>query len=118
MRLRNLLTFEKGDQIMDSYSKIFLINCKELEKAFIEDTMLKEIKRYIRYGWPWPDENTLRNEGIGYYRKRGELHTHNELILWGSRVIIAPSWQRKVLTLLHEGNPGVTRMKGLARSYF
>ena len=62
-----------------------LIDCKELENAVIEDTMLKEVRRYIRYGWP--DENTLRNEGIGYYRRRDELHTHNELILWGSRVI-------------------------------
>ena len=90
-----------------------LIDCKLLEKAVIEDTMLKQVKRYIRDGWP--EENTLRNEGIGYYRRRTELH---ELILWGSRVIIPRSWQRKVLKLLHEGHPGMTRMKGLARSYF
>ena len=93
-----------------------LIDCKELEKAVIEYTILKEVKIYIRDGWS--DEKILRNEGIGYYRRRAELPTHNELILWGSRVIIPPSWQRKVLKLLHEGYPGMTRMKGLVRSYF
>ena len=38
-------------------------------------------------------------------------------LLFGSRVIVPPPGRDKVMTLLHEGHPGVVQMKGLARSY-
>ncbi|XP_070803581.1 uncharacterized protein, partial [Pituophis catenifer annectens] len=38
-------------------------------------------------------------------------------LLWGDRVVIPSRLKEKVLTLLHEGHPGIVRMKGLARSY-
>ena len=37
--------------------------------------------------------------------------------MWGSRVIIPPQGRTAVLQELHEGNPGMTRMKALARMY-
>ncbi|XP_058042036.1 uncharacterized protein K02A2.6-like, partial [Ahaetulla prasina] len=39
------------------------------------------------------------------------------LLLWGDRVVIPEQLREKVLELLHEGHPGIVRMKGLARSY-
>uniref|UniRef100_A0A2H6N0S2 Gypsy retrotransposon integrase-like protein 1 n=1 Tax=Micrurus carvalhoi TaxID=3147026 RepID=A0A2H6N0S2_9SAUR len=38
-------------------------------------------------------------------------------LLWGDRVIIPPTLQDKILEVLHEGHPGIVRMKALARSY-
>ncbi|XP_060092387.1 uncharacterized protein K02A2.6-like, partial [Heteronotia binoei] len=38
-------------------------------------------------------------------------------ILWGSRVVIPPPLQKRVLESLHETHPGIVRMKALARSY-
>ncbi|XP_015676360.1 uncharacterized protein K02A2.6-like [Protobothrops mucrosquamatus] len=38
-------------------------------------------------------------------------------ILWGSRVVITTSLRTRVLDSLHEGHPGIVRMKALARSY-
>ncbi|XP_058042578.1 uncharacterized protein K02A2.6-like [Ahaetulla prasina] len=38
-------------------------------------------------------------------------------LLWGDRVVIPEKLREKVLELLHEGHPGIVRMKGLARSY-
>ncbi|XP_026531512.1 uncharacterized protein K02A2.6-like, partial [Notechis scutatus] len=38
-------------------------------------------------------------------------------VLWGDRVIIPERLQNKVLKLLHDGHPGIVRMKALARSY-
>ncbi|KAG1941992.1 retrotransposable element [Pimephales promelas] len=38
-------------------------------------------------------------------------------ILWGSRVIIPPKYRERLLSELHEGHPGVIRMKALARGY-
>ncbi|XP_026581555.1 uncharacterized protein LOC113454394, partial [Pseudonaja textilis] len=38
-------------------------------------------------------------------------------ILWGDRVVIPETLRDRVLALLHEGHPGVVKMKALARSY-
>ncbi|XP_029139135.1 uncharacterized protein K02A2.6-like, partial [Protobothrops mucrosquamatus] len=38
-------------------------------------------------------------------------------ILWGSRVIVPSSFRPRVLESLHEGHPGIVRMKALTRSY-
>ena len=37
--------------------------------------------------------------------------------MWGSRVIIPPKYQVQLLEQLHEGHPGIVRMKALAGSY-
>ena len=41
----------------------------------------------------------------------------NNCILWGSRVVIPFKLRKTVLTELHVGHPGVTRMKSLARMF-
>ena len=38
-------------------------------------------------------------------------------MLWGSRVIIPSKLQQTVLLELHETHPGITKMKGITRSY-
>ncbi|XP_060089296.1 uncharacterized protein K02A2.6-like, partial [Heteronotia binoei] len=38
-------------------------------------------------------------------------------LLWGSRVVVPPQLQKRVLESLHETHPGIVRMKALARSY-
>ncbi|XP_060098658.1 uncharacterized protein LOC132574313, partial [Heteronotia binoei] len=38
-------------------------------------------------------------------------------LLWGSRVVVPPPLQKRVLESLHETHPGIVRMKALARSY-
>ncbi|XP_029141632.1 uncharacterized protein K02A2.6-like, partial [Protobothrops mucrosquamatus] len=38
-------------------------------------------------------------------------------LLWGSRVVIPASLRSRILLSLHEGHPGIVRMKALARSH-
>ena len=37
--------------------------------------------------------------------------------MWGARVVVPPQGRNAVLQQLHEGHPGMTRMKSLARMY-
>ncbi len=37
--------------------------------------------------------------------------------MWGTRVVVPPPGRDAVLQELHEGHPGITRMKSLARMY-
>ena len=52
-----------------------------------------------------------------YYRRRAELSVIDGCLLWGSRVIIPPEAQKPILEELHDGHPGIVRMRSLARSY-
>ncbi len=63
----------------------------------------------------------LRLEGV--HRPRSQtLHTETRrlddgCILWGSRVVVPQQGRETVLEELHEGHPGIARMKALARSF-
>ncbi|XP_026532364.1 uncharacterized protein K02A2.6-like, partial [Notechis scutatus] len=46
-----------------------------------------------------------------------ELFSQKGCVLWGDRVIIPEKLQHSILKLLHDGHPGIMRMKALARSY-
>lgn len=79
-----------------------------------KDPVLSRVLLMTMNGWP----SKLSDEKFKpYFCRRNELSVHQNCVLWGSRVIIPTSLQREVLTLLHNGHPGIVRMKGLARSY-
>ena len=52
-----------------------------------------------------------------YSNRMGELSVESGCVLWGTRVIIPPSLQSKVIDEIHEGHPGIGRMKSFACSY-
>lgn len=47
--------------------------------------------------------------------KKGELSVHKGCILWGTRVAVPSQGREMVLQELHEGHPGICRMKSLDR---
>ena len=51
-----------------------------------------------------------------YTSRKHELSVQDGCVLWGSRIIVPQASHSKVLEELHDGHPGITRMKGLARS--
>ncbi|XP_060543220.1 uncharacterized protein K02A2.6-like [Pantherophis guttatus] len=57
------------------------------------------------------------SENEGFVNKRNELFTQGGCLLWGDRVVVPTKLRTRVLELLHEGHPGIVRMKSLARSY-
>ena len=52
-----------------------------------------------------------------YLTRRSELTVECGCLLWGVRVVVPNKLQQQVLKELHEGHPGIVRMKKLARSY-
>ena len=67
---------------------------------------------YILQGWP----DLVEEDFQPYYQKRTELTIQDGCILWASRVVVPTVGHSKVLEELHQGHPGVSRMKALARS--
>ena len=61
--------------------------------------------------------NLLQQRIAALYNRRTEISVEDGCLLWGTRVIIPPKGREKVLVVLHEAHPGITRTKSLARSY-
>ena len=66
----------------------------------------------IQQGWHFTNDSDFKP----YLRRKDELSVYDGCILWGSRVVVPPPGRVKV-TQLHEGHPGVNRMKALACSF-
>ena len=64
-------------------------------------------------GWPTEDDPELEP----YSSRRLELSSYEGCVLWGARVVIPPPGREAVIQELHEGHPGISRMKGLSRMY-
>ena len=77
------------------------------------DPILSRVRDRVRRGWQATDEAALQP----YQQRASELSIQDGCLLWGSRVVVPKKGREAVITLLHEGHPGVTRMKRLARGY-
>lgn len=80
------------------------------------DPTLSRVLRYCELGWPTclpQGDESLTN----FFRKRNELSIEAGCILWGSRVVIPSRDRQTLLSELHGGHVGASRMKELARSY-
>ena len=77
------------------------------------DQELSRVLQYVQQGWPSEGDAGLEP----YSSRQLELSSFDGCVLWGSRVVVPPSCRQAVLMELHEGHPGITRMKSLARMY-
>ena len=52
-----------------------------------------------------------------YQLRKEELNVHDGCVLLGSQVVIPEALKSRMLEQLHQGHPGITRMKALTRSF-
>eukprot|EP00731_Ephydatia_muelleri_P005077 Em0002g1253a len=75
------------------------------------DAVLSRVRIMVLHGWQ-------QQEGVDfqpYEQHKHELSVEDGCALWGSRVVVPPAGREAVVRLLHEGHPGISRMKALAR---
>ena len=89
-----------------------VVTATAIRKWTNTDPLLSMVRRMVLQGW----ESQLDPEFKPYMQRRYELSVHNGCVLWGSRVVVPPPGRAPILKLLHEGHPGIARMKALARS--
>ncbi|XP_063220109.1 uncharacterized protein K02A2.6-like [Bacillus rossius redtenbacheri] len=90
------------------------IKAEEIAKETEKDEVLKRVKNYTMYGWLQHNEVASMKP---YVTRRDELAIEDNCIMWADRVVVPQVLRETVLQMLHEGHPGVVRMKMLARSY-
>ena len=77
------------------------------------DPVLSRVRRKVLSGWGTLDEPELQP----YQPRAAELSVQDGCLMWGSRVVVPEKGREAIISLLHEGHPGITRMKRLAKGY-
>lgn len=91
------------------------LTSQEIAAATANDPLLSQVLQYTQRGWP----SSVDNDDLKpYFHRRHELSVEQDVLIWGLRVIIPACLQKKMLTELHDGHIGMSRMKSLARSFF
>ena len=90
-----------------------LVSVSQVQSATRRDPVVSAAYVYTRDGWP---EVCPNQELSVYFVHRHELSVENGCLMWGLRVVIPPQLRSHVMSMLHDGHPGMTAMKQLARS--
>ena len=67
------------------------------------------------HNWPVEKSFTKLDPAHPYSQRSKELTVQNDCILWESRVVMPEVRRGKVMEILHDGHPGMTRMKAIAQ---
>lgn len=89
-----------------------VVTATAIRKWTDKDPVLSLVRRMVLHGW----ERQVKPEFKPYEQRKDELSVQDGCILWGSGVVVPPPGRAPVIKMLHEGHPGVSRMKALARS--
>ena len=90
------------------------IKATDIQRETSANPVLSKVYNFIVCGWPL-SLSLVPNEVKPFYNKRFDLTVFNGCLLLGLKVVIPQKYQQAMLELLHEGHPGMTRMKSLAR---
>jgi hypothetical protein len=82
-----------------------LMSKLDLVKATAEDPVLCEVIKYIREGWP----KVISNELKLFHDVHDVLSLHRKCVLPNNCVVIPVRLRETLITLAHEGHPGVVR---------
>ncbi|XP_026569427.1 uncharacterized protein K02A2.6-like, partial [Pseudonaja textilis] len=79
-----------------------------------KDRVIAQVLDWVGRGWP---ETQYTSDFTPFKIRKQELSSLQGCLLWGTRVVIPATLRVPILKVLHEGHPGIVRMKALARSY-
>ena len=88
------------------------VTAQQIRQWTDKDPLLSRVRTLVLQGWRDGEEEEMRP----FSQRSEELSVQDGCVLWGSRVSIPKKGQQGVLELLHDGHPGISRMKGIARS--
>lgn len=86
-----------------------------LKAASRKDPLLSKVMQAIKQGWS--EHQPTNQTWKPYWNFRHDLTVEADCILLGTRVVVPPALQKRVLDELHMGHQGVTRMKARVWSH-
>ncbi|XP_046408442.1 uncharacterized protein K02A2.6-like [Ischnura elegans] len=116
-RDEDIIMAEKDEVMVKEVIKALPMSDTRLEEVREKqerDDVLKEIKQYVRNGWPAHKED-LELPLRRYYEERGYLNEGEGLLMHGHRVVIPKELRREMLDRLHKGHLGIGKCRERAR---
>ena len=91
-----------------------LVTAAQIKSWTERDPYLSKVRKLVMEGWT----ETIGDEQFKpYATRKDELSVEDGCVLWGTRVVVPPQLRSRVIDELHEGHPGIGKMKSFARSY-
>ncbi len=78
-----------------------------------KDPVLSWVRHMLASGWKDNTDAELKP----YQQRHTQLSLHDGCVMWGSRVVIPPPGRERILDEVHEGHPGISKMKSFARCF-
>ena len=73
---------------------------------------LCQVVQFLQKGWP---ANCHSDEMKPYFSRRSELSLYDSCVLWGNSVLVPKLHREAVLVQLHDGHPGMAKMKAMPK---
>ncbi|XP_037073379.1 uncharacterized protein K02A2.6-like [Pollicipes pollicipes] len=89
------------------------LSSAKAETATRRDPVLGRVLHYVRTGLT----ETLDSALNVYQKKKDELSTEGDCLIWGGRLIVPTKLRKMALMEVHTGHVGGNKMKQLARRY-
>ena len=90
------------------------VSSQDIQMHTSQDPILAKVRDSVRQGWP---SSVTTHDLYPFATMQQELSVEQGCLLRGSQVVVPSSLRGKIVKLLHDGHPGVVRMKMLARQY-
>lgn len=81
-------------------------------KAQADDTTCAQVASYCRNGWP--ERNQITADIHPYWEVRTKLSLHDNLLLYGNRIVVPIVLRTETLQKLHSGHQGIQRCRSRA----
>lgn len=92
----------------------FPVSFKEVKSEIAKDPLLSKIYGYVMFGWP---SKVVTEDEKPYFIRKDNIHIDQGCLIWGYRVIVPKALREMVLREIHDGHPGIVKMKQIARNY-
>ncbi|KAL7884462.1 hypothetical protein AOLI_G00072320 [Acnodon oligacanthus] len=101
------------DRFHIRHLEVLPVKCKEICRESRTDRVLAQMVSTGHFPRVQDGDSTL----APFISRKSELTLQQGCLMWGIRVVIPPKLRPRVLSELHNGHPGVVKMKAVACSY-
>ena len=81
----------------------------EYRKAQHADATCSKLIAFCKNGWP--DRSKVTGNLSRYWRARGELTVNDDLLLYGTRIVVPECLRKQTLTKVHQSHQGIYRFR-------
>lgn len=105
---------DAGCSYLNFVQENFPLSFKDIKAQMAKDPLLSKIVGYVMFGWP---SKVTSDQEKPFYNRKESLYVEHGCLIWGYRIVIPNVLRKEILKEIHDGHPGIVKMKQIARNY-